>query len=44
VTEIIANQMQMLGAPGGPVETSDSEKEVSIGQETIPGPDDDVPF
>jgi len=44
VTEIIATQMQMLGAPGAPVETSDSEKEVSIGQETIPGSDDDVPF
>jgi single-strand DNA-binding protein len=43
-TEIVATQMQMLGAPGAPVEASDSEKEVSIGQETIPGPDDDVPF
>jgi single-strand DNA-binding protein len=43
-TEIVATQMQMLGAPGPPVEASDLEKEVSIGQEAIPGPDDDVPF
>jgi single-strand DNA-binding protein len=43
-TEIVATQMQMLGAPGAPVEASDLEKEVGIGQEAIPGPDDDVPF
>jgi single-strand DNA-binding protein len=44
VTEIVATQMQMLGAPGTPVEAPALEKEVGIGQEAIPGPDDDVPF
>ena len=44
VTEIVATQMQMLGAPGVPVETPDLEKEAGHGQEAIPGPDDDVPF
>jgi single-strand DNA-binding protein len=44
VTEIVATQMQMLGAPGAPVEASALEKEVGIGQEAIPGPDDEVPF
>jgi single-strand DNA-binding protein len=40
-TEIIANQMQMLGAPADvPV----SEKEVGPEQELIPGSEDDVPF
>jgi single-strand DNA-binding protein len=44
ITEIVATQMQMLGAPGAPVESPDSEKELGIEQETIPGPEDDVPF
>jgi len=43
-TEIVATQMQMLGAPGAPVEAPDLEKEADIGQETPPGSDDDVPF
>ena len=43
-TEIIANQMQMLGAAGAPVEIPDSEKGVGIDQEVTPGSDDDVPF
>jgi single-strand DNA-binding protein len=43
-TEIIATQMQMLGAPGAPVEGTISEKETDIDHETSPGPDDDVPF
>jgi single-strand DNA-binding protein len=41
-TEIIAGQMQMLG-PAGQVPPP-LEKEPAIDQETIPGPDDDVPF
>ncbi|OGP89635.1 MAG: single-stranded DNA-binding protein [Deltaproteobacteria bacterium RBG_16_48_10] len=43
-TEIVATQMQMLGAPGAPAEASISEKELDTDQETTPGPDDDVPF
>jgi len=43
-TEIIANQMQMLGTAGAPVEIPDSEKEVGVDQEVTPGPDDDIPF
>jgi single-strand DNA-binding protein len=43
-TEIIATQMQMLGAPGPPVEAPGSEKEPGMDEEIIPGPDDDVPF
>jgi len=43
-TEIVANQMQMLGAPGGPVETSGSARDVDMDQEAAPGSDDDVPF
>jgi single-strand DNA-binding protein len=43
-TEILATQMQMLGAPGGPVEVSGSTKGVDVDQEVAPGPDDDVPF
>ena len=42
-TEIIASQMQMLGAPGQPIEASVSEKELDVDQ-GIPGPDDEVPF
>lgn len=41
-TEIIAAQMQMLG-PAGQAPPS-LEKEPAMDQETIPGPDDDVPF
>jgi single-strand DNA-binding protein len=43
-TEIVATQMQMLGTPGAPVESPDSEKEPGIEQEVIPGPEDDIPF
>ena len=43
-TEIVATQMQMLGTPGAPVESPDSEKESGIEQEVIPGPEDDIPF
>lgn len=41
VTEIVATQMQMLGAPA---EVSGPEKEVGFEKEVIPGPEDDVPF
>jgi len=44
VTEIVATQMQMLGAPGAPVEASDLEKEADVSKEPVPGSDDDVPF
>jgi single-strand DNA-binding protein len=41
-TEIIATQMQMLGAAGGP---TGFEKEGEIDREVVPEPgDDDVPF
>lgn len=40
-TEILANQMLMLGAAG---ESVGLEKEPVIDQETVPGSDDDVPF
>jgi single-strand DNA-binding protein len=43
-TEIIATQMQMLGAPGPPAEVPSSEKEPSMDEEVTSGPDDDVPF
>jgi single-strand DNA-binding protein len=43
-TEIIANQMQMLGTMGAPVEGPLPEKELDIDHEGSPGPDDDVPF
>jgi len=43
-TEIIANQMQMLGAAGGPTESPEPDKDLGIDHEGIPGPDDDVPF
>ena len=43
-TEIVATQMQMLGAPGAPVEASGLEKEVPIDQGEPPGSPDDVPF
>jgi len=41
-TEIVATQMQMLGA--APTDLSTSEKDLEISQEGVPGPDDDVPF
>jgi single-strand DNA-binding protein len=43
-TEIIANQMQMLGTPGAAVELPDSEKGLEIEHEVTPGSDDEVPF
>jgi single-strand DNA-binding protein len=43
-TEIVASRMQMLGAPGAPADVSGLEKEVDIGPEVTPGPDDEVPF
>jgi single-strand DNA-binding protein len=43
-TEIIAAQMQMLGAPGAAVEGSFSDKEMDIDHDAGPAPDDDVPF
>ena len=44
-TEIVANQMQMLGAAGGVAAGSgDIEKGEGVDQEIISGPDDDVPF
>jgi single-strand DNA-binding protein len=43
-TEIVATQMQMLGTSGATVELPESEKELGIDQEGIPGTDDDVPF
>ena len=43
-TEIVANQMVMLGAAGGaPAAAPEAEKE-SFDQEIASGPDDDVPF
>jgi single-strand DNA-binding protein len=42
-TEIVATQMQMLGAPPG-AGAPDLEKEIGGEQEVIPAPDDDVPF
>lgn len=43
-TEIIANQMQMLGTPGPPVEAAVSEREIDMDADVGPAPDDDVPF
>ena len=43
-TEIVANQMQMLGAAGGPGVVSGPGREEGIDQEIPPVPDDDVPF
>jgi single-strand DNA-binding protein len=44
-TEIVATQMQMLGAaPGAPAEAPDSGKDFDLDQEVPHGPDDDVPF
>jgi single-strand DNA-binding protein len=45
-TEIVANQMQMLGAAGAGAGTvPDVSKEIDMDQEGIPGPsDEEVPF
>ena len=45
-TEIVANQMQMLGAAGGVAGAPPAEidKGEGVDQEIISGPDDDVPF
>jgi single-strand DNA-binding protein len=44
-TEIVANQMQMLGTAGAAGGASDVAKEMDMDPEGIPGPaDDDVPF
>ena len=43
-TEIVANQMQMLGTMGGPGGASGIEREETMDHEMPPAPDDDVPF
>jgi len=43
-TEIVANQMQMLGTPGGSGGASGPVREEGIDQEIPPIADDDVPF
>jgi single-strand DNA-binding protein len=43
-TEIIATQMQMLGAPGISVEATGIDKDIAIEPEEPPESDDDVPF
>ena len=43
-TEIVATQMQMLGAPGAPTEVSGPDKEIDVDQDLTSAPDDDVPF
>jgi single-strand DNA-binding protein len=43
-TEIVANQMQMLGTSGGPSGASGPGREEGIDQEIPPIADDDVPF
>ncbi len=45
-TEIVANQMQMLGAAGAGAGTvPDASKEMDMDQEGVPGPsDEEVPF
>jgi len=43
-TEIIANQMQMLGTAGAPAELPDSDKGLEMDHEVTPGPDEEVPF
>lgn len=43
-TEIVANQMVMLGSAGAAVESHPSEKELDIDHDAGPAPDDDVPF
>ena len=43
-TEIVANQMQMLGTPGGPGGVSGAGRVEGTDQEIPPITDDDVPF
>jgi single-strand DNA-binding protein len=43
-TEIVANQMQMLGIAGTAGGPPDSEKALETDEEGTPPPDDDVPF
>jgi single-strand DNA-binding protein len=43
-TEIIANQMQMLGGPGAAVEGAPPEKDLDFDHEGGHGPDEEVPF
>jgi single-strand DNA-binding protein len=43
-TEIIANQMQMLGTSGAAVEGTAPEKDMDFDHETGHGPDEEVPF
>ena len=43
-TEIVANQMQMLGPSGGPSGAIGLEREEITDHEMPPAPDDDVPF
>jgi len=44
-TEIVANQMQMLGSAGGVTGApAEIDKGEGVDQEIISGPDDDVPF
>ncbi len=43
-TEIVANQMQMLGIAGAAGGPPDSEKPLETDEEGTPPPDDDVPF
>ena len=43
-TEIVANQMQMLGTQAGPGAIPGFEREETIDREIPPVPDDDVPF
>jgi single-strand DNA-binding protein len=43
-TEILANQMQMLGAAGGPSSASPVEKDAGAEMEAPPIPDEEVPF
>ncbi len=44
-TEIVATQMQMLGAPGATGEVPDrGGRDVDIDREASPGPDEEVPF
>ncbi len=43
-TEIVANQMQMLGPPGPPLDAALPEREFEIDQDEAPPPEDDVPF
>jgi len=43
-TEILANQMQMLGSPGATVEGALPEKDMDFDHDIGHGPDEEVPF